>query len=355
MNFKTITRDNNPQHGENQGGMWNIPGNRHYPMFYVPVLQENGEEAYDLYSMKQPLSVNFMYTVSIICNKYELLNEFNTMIHHEFNAMECYIAPNDHFMPMTLENITDESEYTIDDRKYYSQSFQIKLMGYVIRKEDYIVTHVPSRFVIRMLDSDNGKKYKKVKRDDTWLGRLENAATIDKQQEEYPTSGTELQNSDERTSDWFDELPPCPLPDTAELRPHPTVIAEEDYQDDCCNTDDGDDRYYNRIIKFSADFPYCDEHIVEFTSDYEIEVYSIETTNVHDFVIKINGEVVDFDNDVNVMIGDVINVNISREDEYGDSKLVIIGGDKNEVIDSEYNPESALDEVKDEIEIDVKK
>ena len=52
MNFKTITRENNPKHGENQGGYYNIPGDRDYPMFMVPVLQENGQEAYDMYSMK---------------------------------------------------------------------------------------------------------------------------------------------------------------------------------------------------------------------------------------------------------------------------------------------------------------
>ena len=39
MNFKTITRENNPKHGENQGGYYNIPGDREYPMFMVPVLQ----------------------------------------------------------------------------------------------------------------------------------------------------------------------------------------------------------------------------------------------------------------------------------------------------------------------------
>ena len=205
-----------------------------------------------------------------------------------------------------------------------------------------------------MLDSDNGKKYKRVAKDDTWLGRLENANANNKKEEIQPTSGTQLPQDERYREGWLDELPLCPLPDTTELRPHPTVIVEEDYQDTCCQGEE-DDRYYNRIIRFSAEFPYCDEHITEFISEYEIEVYTIETTNVHDFVIKINGEVVDFDNDVNIMIGDVINVNISREDEYGDSKIVIVGGDKNEVIDTEYNPESALDEVDDEIEIDVRK
>ena len=160
MNFKTITRENNPQHGESQGGNYNVPGNRDYPMFLVPVLQENGEQAYDLYSMKQPLSVNFMYTVSVICNKYEILNQVNELMQYEFSALECYISPNDHPMPMVIENITDESEYSIDDRKYYAQSYQIKLMAYIIRKEDFKVTKIPSRYSIRIYHSENLDKEK---------------------------------------------------------------------------------------------------------------------------------------------------------------------------------------------------
>ena len=52
MNFKTITRENNPQKGEGQGNYFNIPGHKDFSMFYVPVLQENGTEAYDRYTMK---------------------------------------------------------------------------------------------------------------------------------------------------------------------------------------------------------------------------------------------------------------------------------------------------------------
>ena len=35
MNFKTITRDNNPQKGENQGMLGNVPGNHGYSLFKV--------------------------------------------------------------------------------------------------------------------------------------------------------------------------------------------------------------------------------------------------------------------------------------------------------------------------------
>ena len=66
LNFKTVTRELNPQKGENQGSYFNIPGHKDFAMFYVPVLQENGTEAYDKYTMKQPFSVNFLYSVSII-------------------------------------------------------------------------------------------------------------------------------------------------------------------------------------------------------------------------------------------------------------------------------------------------
>lgn len=158
MNFKAITREANPQQGSGQGGFFNIPGNRDYPMFYVPVQQENGQVAYDLYSMKQPFSVDFKYTVTIVTNQYQLLNKMNELVHYNFQALQCYISPNDHPMPLTLDSVSDESEYSIDDRNYYSQSFTILLKGYIIRKEDFQVTHIPSRQKYRFVGDKHKRK-----------------------------------------------------------------------------------------------------------------------------------------------------------------------------------------------------
>ena len=74
INFKTITRENNPQKGENQGNYYNIPGNPSFTVFYSPVLQENGTEAFDKYTMKQPIQVNFTYSMSIVTNKMDIVN-----------------------------------------------------------------------------------------------------------------------------------------------------------------------------------------------------------------------------------------------------------------------------------------
>ncbi len=333
MNFKTITRENNPQHGESQGGNYNVPGNRDYPMFYVPVLQENGEEAYDLYSMKQPLSVNFMYTVSIICNKYEILNKFNEMMHYEFSALECYISPNDHPMPMVIENINDESEYNIDDRKYYSQSYQIKLMAYIIRKEDFKVTKIPSRYKVGIYHDESRKKYKKNVIDDCWLGKLNNVTVVTKTKK-----GLERELPKLETLSAFEV---CETPITLPAPPpHPNVIIEEEIPECCFKKDDP---YVHKKMKIIANFPYCEEHTVTFTVDAVIDIDTIETNNVHDFVIKINGKVQNFEDEVTLNIGDEVFINISREDEYGDSSLSIVGTDPETVIDTRIDPESELD------------
>lgn len=344
MNFKTITRENNPQHGESQGGYYNIPGNRDYPMFYVPVLQENGEEAYDMYSMKQPLSINFMYTVSVICNKYEILNKVNELMHHEFSALECYLYPNDHPMPMVIENITDESEYSIDDRKYYAQSYQIKLMAYIIRKEDFKVTKIPSRFKVSVNAIDK-KKYKKNKIDDCWLGNLENATVVEKTPKGISAELPKLE-----TLNAYDACDP-PIELIAPPR-SPSVVMEE--LPDCCIPKEADP-YVHKKIKLIADFPYCEEHSVAFIMDSVVDIDTIETENVHDFVIKVNGKVQTFDDEVKFNIGDEIDINISREDEYGDSMLTIIGTDPDTVIDTRIEPETMLDEPVSEEDIYVSK
>ena len=148
MNFKAITRDNNPIPGENQGGLWNIPGNRMYTVAKVPVLDKNGTESMLVYKTRQPYCVDLLYTINIITNKYDLLNKFNQLVIDRFKARQCYIRPNGYFLPMVLEDISDESEYSIDDRKFFSQSYHIKVMAYILREEDFNVEQVPTRFMV---------------------------------------------------------------------------------------------------------------------------------------------------------------------------------------------------------------
>lgn len=143
MNFKVITRENNPQPGTLHNKNMNIPGERTYLMKRVLETDKNGRPYFIDYRMKQPFCVDLIYTLSIVTNKYQLLNDFNLMINDKFKAIQCYIRPNGHFLPMKLENISDESEYSMDDRQYFSQSYQIRVMAYIIRKDDIVTEECP--------------------------------------------------------------------------------------------------------------------------------------------------------------------------------------------------------------------
>lgn len=288
MNFKTITRDNNPQKGNIYGGMYNIPGDRKYPIHIVPVLQENGQHSYDIYSMRQPFGVDLTYTINIVTNKYELLNEFNELIHNKFKSLQCYIFPNEHPMSMILNSVTDESEYTIDDRKFYSQSFSITVRAYIIRKEDFEITHIPSR-VILMTDGDRFSRKNR---------KRNNKKNID-----------------------------------------------YDIVEDPCKIEIIDERYYYKTVQINCSFEKCEKEIT-FTIDCDISLSTIEITNIYSFLIIVNDEIIDYNNlpELSFYNGDIIKIKIEKDELDKESSLSIIGYDKSVILDKFENNESSLDD-----------
>lgn len=148
LNFKTINRETAPQGGENQGGLWNIPGERYYTLLQRSVLEDNGAESVEVYSMKQPYAVTLVYRVSFITDLFENLVAFNEMINDIFKSRQFYIRPNNHYIPLTLESISDESKYSVSDYRFYTQTATIKALGYIIHEEDIKVEKFPKRINI---------------------------------------------------------------------------------------------------------------------------------------------------------------------------------------------------------------
>lgn len=140
MNFKTVSRANNPQAGSNQGTRWNIPGDRYYTILQKTVLDDNGNENVEIYSMKQPYSVDLIYRVNFVTNTFTMINEFNSKVNELFKARQCYIRPNGHFLPMNLESVDDETSYTVEERKFFTQSITIKVLAYIIHNDDFKVS-----------------------------------------------------------------------------------------------------------------------------------------------------------------------------------------------------------------------
>lgn len=159
LNFKTVNRDKNPSFGKNQGELWNIPGQRKYTLLQREVLEDNGTESYEIYTMKQPYAVDLSYTINFVTTTVDYLNKFNQKINKLFAARQYYIRPNGHFIPMVIDEISDETAYSISDRKFYVQSVTINLMAYIIENNDFEVKKYPKRTNLSL----NGNQYQKNK------------------------------------------------------------------------------------------------------------------------------------------------------------------------------------------------
>jgi hypothetical protein len=145
MDFKTVGRENNPKQGSGQDGLFNIPGNRRYTVGIRSVLDDNGTEHYEVSSMEQPIAVDLIYTVSYITADFSKLNDFNLCINNLFKSMQYYISPNGYEMPLYLDDVSDQTEYSIDNRKVFIQSVTIQLKGYVIPKDTLHIEKFPKR------------------------------------------------------------------------------------------------------------------------------------------------------------------------------------------------------------------
>lgn len=159
--FITVVRRPDIQQGQNQAGLWNIPGNRTYTYMKIPTW-DGIREGIDLYKIPQPTSVDITYEVRVFTNRMKDLNKFNRKIQRVFQSRQFYINPNGHPMPLHLETIGDESN--IDDfenRRFYVQIYEIKLLGYLLDEEDFEVVPTINR-TIATLELDEKKIYNEV-------------------------------------------------------------------------------------------------------------------------------------------------------------------------------------------------
>ena len=157
LNFKTIRRDTNPQSGTLYGDNKNIPGDRSYLIKRVHMTDENDRSYFLDYKMKQPFCIDLFYNLTIFTNKLELINAFNEKVNDLFKAINTYMLVNGHYIGMKLEGIDDESEYNIDDRQYYSQSYDIKVMAYIITEDSYTIEETP---ILKFMGFDGEKSRK---------------------------------------------------------------------------------------------------------------------------------------------------------------------------------------------------
>jgi len=159
--FITVVRVPEVKFGTNPALLYNIPNRRQY--FYAQVPTWDGQRhGMDIYKIPQPVPVDITYQVKIICNRMRELNQFNKVVLEKFASRQAYAVIKGHYVPIIMDNISDESVMELEKRKYYIQNYGFTMLGFLMDEDEFEVSPAVSR-VLQVVEFEQGttKKQKK--------------------------------------------------------------------------------------------------------------------------------------------------------------------------------------------------
>lgn len=159
--FMTVVRTPEVKYGTNPALLYNIPNRKQF--YYASVPTWNGNvQGMDIYTIPQPVPVDINYSVKIICNRMRELNQLNKTVMQTFASRQAYTFIKGQYVPIILTNVGDDSQMTMEARKYYVQSYDFTMLGYLIDEEEFEVKPAISRVTqLFEVDTTNLKKKRK--------------------------------------------------------------------------------------------------------------------------------------------------------------------------------------------------
>lgn len=161
--FITVVRIPEVKFGTNPALIYNIPNRRQY--FYAQVPTWDGQRnGMDIYKIPQPVPVDITFQVKIVCNRMRELNEFNKTVLEKFASRQAYRNIKGHYIPIIQGNISDESVMDNEKRKYYIQSYEFTMLGFLIDENEFEVSPAITR-VMKMYEIDDEPKKRSRKKE----------------------------------------------------------------------------------------------------------------------------------------------------------------------------------------------
>lgn len=160
--FITTVRQPEVKPGTNPSVKYNIPDRREF--FYARVPTWDGtRKGLDIYKIPQPVPVDITYNVKIMCKRMRELNQFNKIVLQKFASRQAYRVINGHYIPIILNNISDESVMEMDKQKYYLQNYEFIMLGFLVDEEEFEVSPGITRSFL-MIEAQNKTKARRVKK-----------------------------------------------------------------------------------------------------------------------------------------------------------------------------------------------
>lgn len=88
------------------------------------------------------------------------LNELNKVTMQKFSSRQAYTFIKGQYIPIILNNISDESQMQIENRKYYVQNYDFTMLGYLIDEAEFEVKPAIAR-VLQVFEIDTSTLKKK--------------------------------------------------------------------------------------------------------------------------------------------------------------------------------------------------
>ena len=150
--FITVVRTPEVKYGTNPSTLYTIPNSRLY--FYAQVPTWDGQRSgMDIYKIPQPVPVDITFQIKIVCNRMRELNSFNKNVIEKFSSKQAYQVIKGHYIPIVMGGITDESVMEAEKRKYYIQSYEFTMLGFLIDENEFEVSPAKTR-VLQVLEVD---------------------------------------------------------------------------------------------------------------------------------------------------------------------------------------------------------
>ena len=146
--FIAIIRKPDVQPGTNPIVQRTIPDRRTF--YYASVPTWNGTQmGADVYKIPQPVAVDISYEVVIVCQKFRDLNRFNKIVLQNFSSRQDYTTVKGHFIPIILDKNSDNSPIdSMDGRKFYMQTYDFTMLGFLIDDEEFEIKPAVSRLFL---------------------------------------------------------------------------------------------------------------------------------------------------------------------------------------------------------------
>ena len=145
--FIVIIRKPDVQYGTNPSLQYTIPDRKQFHFAKVPTWDGN-RKGVDIYTIPQPIPVDIAYDIKITCNRMRELNQFNKTIMQKFTSRQAYTFVKGHYIPIVVTNISDESVIDTEERRYYQQTYNLQLQGFLIDEEEFEVKPAISRSLL---------------------------------------------------------------------------------------------------------------------------------------------------------------------------------------------------------------